>query len=122
MLLNDVDDIREFYKSNLDFKSEKMNFHIKHLQRFIEREIAENDLSEVLFQLGHENNFKDGFFELELTPNRGDCLSLMGLARDLNYFFGHNNNLEIFNKDIQELEFNFINNVPDVALIFHSFF
>lgn len=92
-----------------------MNFHIKHLQRFIEREITENDLSEVLFQLGHENNFKDGFFELELTPNRGDCLSLMGLARDLNYFFGHTSNLEIFNKDIQKFEFNFINNAPDAC-------
>ena len=53
-----------------------MNFHIKHLQRFIEREIAENDLSSFV-QLGHENNFKDGFFELTYS-NRGDCLSLMG--------------------------------------------
>ncbi|MBX0492376.1 hypothetical protein I9466_02595, partial [Campylobacter jejuni] len=27
--------------------------------------------------------FNDGLIEVELTPNRGDCLSIYGIARDL---------------------------------------
>ena len=46
-------------------------------------------LSERLFQLGHEHEIHGDVFDMELTPNRGDCLSLMGLARELNVFFGN---------------------------------
>ena len=46
-------------------------------------------LSEKLFQLGHEHEIDGDIFEMELTPNRGDCLSLIGLARDLNIFLVH---------------------------------
>ena len=45
-------------------------------------------LSKKLFQLGHEHEINGDIFNMEFTPNRGDCLSLMGLARDLNVFFG----------------------------------
>ena len=45
-------------------------------------------LSEKLFQLGHEHEIEGSIFNMELTPNRGDCLSVNGLARDLNIFFG----------------------------------
>ena len=38
-------------------------------------------------ELGRELNsydiFNDEFIEIELTPNRGDCLSVYGVARDL---------------------------------------
>ena len=43
-------------------------------------------LSEKLFQLGHEHEVDGDIFDMELTPNRGDCLSVLGLARDLNIF------------------------------------
>ena len=39
-----------------------------------------------LFQLGHEHEIEDQIFDLELTPNRGDCLSLYGILRDLKHF------------------------------------
>ena len=46
-----------------------------------------NDLSKKLFQLGHEHEIDGDIFDMEITPNRGDCLSLIGLSRDLNNSF-----------------------------------
>ena len=34
---------------------------------------------------------------MELTPNRGDCFSLYGIARDLNYFYGPVKDIHIYN-------------------------
>ena len=54
------------------------------------------DISEKLFQLGHEHEIINGdIFEIELTPNRGDCLSIKGLLRDLGVFYEVNSNDEI---------------------------
>ena len=43
---------------------------------------------------GHElceyDTVNDTIFELELTPNRGDCLSIYGVARDLSAALGQN--------------------------------
>ncbi len=66
-------------------------------------------LSEKLFQLGHEHEIHGSIFDMELTPNRGDCLSLIGLARDLNIFFGISDSIEIFEDDIEKLEIDFEN-------------
>ena len=49
---------------------------------------------------------------MELTPNRGDCLSLIGLSRDLAVFFGKNDNLNTYEGDITPLEINFKNLSP----------
>ncbi len=69
-------------------------------------------LSEKLFQLGHEHEIHGDIFDMELTPNRGDCLSLIGLARDLAVFFGNTNSLDIYQGDIEPLEINFENLSP----------
>tara|TARA_B100000900_G_scaffold315140_1_gene273995 strand:- start:3439 stop:5328 length:1890 start_codon:yes stop_codon:yes gene_type:complete len=69
-------------------------------------------LSKRLFQLGHEHEINGDIFDMELTPNRGDCLSLVGLARDLAVFFGNTNSLDIFQDDIEPLELNFENLSP----------
>ena len=69
-------------------------------------------LSEKLFQLGHEHEIHGDVFDMELTPNRGDCLSLLGLARDLNIFFGESKNIDLFQDDIDELKINFENLAP----------
>ena len=53
-------------------------------------------LSKKLFQLGHEHEIHGDIFDMELTPNRGDCLSLLGLARDLNVFFGNSKIIDIY--------------------------
>ncbi len=69
-----------------------------------------NDLSDKLFQLGHEHEIDGNIFNLELTPNRGDCLSLKGILRELNLFYDVNINREIYNKKIKPLDLKFTNN------------
>ena len=48
---------------------------------------------------------------MELTPNRGDCLSLIGLARDLNVFFGMSDAISIYEDNIENLEIAFENSI-----------
>ncbi|MAX49372.1 MAG: hypothetical protein CMD75_00885 [Gammaproteobacteria bacterium] len=81
---------------------------INHLGEKPSKEI----LSEKLFQLGHEHEIHDDIFDMELTPNRGDCLSLFGLARDLNVFFGNSGVIDYFKDDIDNLEIDFENLSP----------
>ena len=61
-----------------------MKIHYQHLLRFIKEKVSIKDLSEFLFQLGHENEIENEILDIEFTPNRGDCLSLLGLSRDRN--------------------------------------
>tara|TARA_B100000963_G_scaffold360959_1_gene394065 strand:- start:7086 stop:8966 length:1881 start_codon:yes stop_codon:yes gene_type:complete len=69
-------------------------------------------LSEKLFQLGHEHEVQDNIFDMDITPNRGDCLSLLGLARDLNIFFGLKEPFEIYDGEIDDLDLDFKNLSP----------
>ena len=98
-----------------------MKFNYKHLLNFFEEKPSRENLSETLFQLGHENTYIDDIFDLELTPNRGDCLSLLGIARDLNYFYRNNMKFAIYNDDIDALDFNFVNHeieaCPNVSFL-----
>lgn len=86
-----------------------MKFIYKDILRFLDGEPSKESLSEKLFQLGHEHEVENDIYDMELTPNRGDCLSLNGIARDLNIFYGPAVHLEIFEEDIQELEINLKN-------------
>ena len=70
-----------------------------------------DEISEKLFQLGHEHEVQDSIFEIEFTPNRGDCLSLYGLARDLNVFYETNLQFNTYEDKISKLDLNFKNNV-----------
>ena len=86
-----------------------MKFSYRHLIDLLEQNPSKEELSITLFQLGHENELDGDIFNLELTPNRGDCLSLRGLARDLNHFYKNKNNIKIFEKNIEEFDLNFTN-------------
>ena len=86
-----------------------MKVHYKDLLNFLSDTPSEDLISEKLFQLGHEHELNNGIFDIEITPNRGDCLSLLGLSRDLNIFFGNKNNLEIYDGPIDELNLDFRN-------------
>ncbi len=92
-----------------------MKFHYQHLLKILKKTPTKSELSEILFQLGHENDINGEIFDLELTPNRGDCLSLLGLARDLNFFFKFKNNLKIYDGRIEDFDFDFINHQPDAC-------
>lgn len=63
-----------------------MKVKYQNLIALLEEKPSMPELSEKLFQLGHEHEIIDDIFHMEFTPNRGDCLSLKGLARDLNIF------------------------------------
>ena len=81
---------------------------INHLSEKPSKEL----LSEKLFQLGHEHEIHGDIFDMDLTPNRGDCLSVVGLARDLRVFFGRSDAIEVFDGIIDELSINFENLSP----------
>ena len=64
-----------------------MKIVYSHLLNLLEQQPKLKELSDLLFQLGHEHEIDGEILDMEITPNRGDCLSLKGLARDLNYFY-----------------------------------
>ena len=92
-----------------------MKFLYKDLLNFLSEKPSKELLSEKLFQLGHEHEIAGDIFDMELTPNRGDCLSLNGLARELNVFFGKIQPYKIFEGDILPLDFNFKNLSTDAC-------
>jgi phenylalanyl-tRNA synthetase beta chain len=92
-----------------------MKFIYQDLLNFLVEKPSKELLSKKLFQLGHEHEIDGDIFDLELTPNRGDCLSLNGLARDLNIFFGKTEPFKIFEGDIESLNLNFKNLSPNAC-------
>tara|TARA_Y100000766_G_scaffold85466_1_gene72596 strand:- start:4847 stop:6745 length:1899 start_codon:yes stop_codon:yes gene_type:complete len=86
-----------------------MKIAYEHLLNFLVDKPSIKDVSEKLFQLGHEHEIEDSIFDIEFTPNRGDCLSLLGLARDLNVFYNTNLKLKSYEADIPKLELDFHN-------------
>ena len=90
-----------------------MKISYKHLIENIQSKPDLNTLSEKLFQLGHEHQVFEEVFDLELTPNRGDCLSINGILRDLKLFYEINLNKEIYEKEINQLNINFTNDAPN---------
>ena len=71
-----------------------MKIAFNHISRFFKDELSISDVSTKLFQLGHENEINGDILDIEFTPNRGDCLSLRGLARDLGAFYRVNLNVD----------------------------
>ncbi len=92
-----------------------MKFIYRDLLKFLSEKPTKESLSEKLFQLGHEHDIDGEIFDMELTPNRGDCLSLNGLARDLNIFFGKTEYLKYYEGDIDAYDFNFKNLSPEAC-------
>ena len=90
-----------------------MKIAYQHLLRFLIDNPSIDDLSSKLFQLGHEHEIDNSIFDMEFTPNRGDCLSLQGLIRDLNVFYKTNLDIPIYCNDLPSLNLNFINNAQD---------
>ena len=93
-----------------------MKISIDHLKHLLEDDIKNEDISSKLMQLGHENEINQNILDIEITPNRGDCLSLRGLARELNYFYGAKIEFKIYEPEIDELVFNFSNEAKEDCL------
>ena len=86
-----------------------MKFIYQNLLNFLKEHPSKEALSKKLFQLGHEHEFDGDIFDMEITPNRGDCLSLIGLARDLNNFYNYKDPYDIYEDDLDTLDIDFKN-------------
>lgn len=89
-----------------------MKVAYRHLVNFIPSQPSIEDISNKFFQLGHEHEIHEGIFNMELTPNRGDCLSINGLLRDLSVFFDTVPSSEIYDRDIKPYKIDFTNKAP----------
>lgn len=90
-----------------------MKIAYQHLLRFLPEKPSLLDLSDSLYQLGHEHEIENDIFNFEFTPNRGDCLSLLGLSRDLNSFFKTNLDLKSYEKILPDLDISFLNKAQE---------
>ena len=90
-----------------------MKISYKHIIENIKQSVDIKEISNALFQLGHEHEVDGEIFDIEFTPNRGDCLSIRGLLRDLNTFYDLNIDNEIYKNKINNLKINFTNNLID---------
>ena len=91
-----------------------MKISFKHIKNFLNDNIDINNISDSLFKLGHENEIENNLINIEFTPNKGDCLSVLGITRDLNALHDFNNNIDIYEKEIDSLDFNLL-------ILFQSF-
>ena len=89
-----------------------MKVAYKHLVNFIPSKPSIEDISNRFFQLGHEHEILEEIFDIDLTPNRGDCLSINGLLRDLSVFFDIAPSNQIYDGDIKLYDLDFINKAP----------
>ena len=93
-----------------------MKIAYKHLIKYINSKPSISELSDKLFQLGHENEVVDNsIFDIEFTPNRGDCLSVNGILRDLSVFYEVNFNPKIFQHSLKDLDINFYNEYEEAC-------
>jgi phenylalanyl-tRNA synthetase beta chain len=86
-----------------------MKIAYRHLVQHIAECPSIKQVSDSLFQLGHEHEIDGDIFDMEFTPNRGDCLSINGLLRDLAVFYKVDLNQEIFTEKLNELQLDFEN-------------
>ena len=92
-----------------------MKIAYKHLVKNIIGNPSIEEISDRLFQLGHEHEIEKNIFNMEFTPNRGDCLSLNGLLRDLSVFYDVKANQEIYNEELKMLDIDFENLSQDIC-------
>ena len=90
-----------------------MRISYKHIANCLNPRPDIHELSEKLFQLGHEHEILDEIFDIEITPNRGDCLSLDGLLRDLALFYDIQKKHSIYQKEIPHFKFEFLNKAEE---------
>tara|TARA_B100000780_G_scaffold276436_1_gene244997 strand:+ start:323 stop:2227 length:1905 start_codon:yes stop_codon:yes gene_type:complete len=92
-----------------------MKIAYSHLVQNIVENPSIEQVSRSLFQLGHEHEIEDDIFDMEFTPNRGDCLSINGLLRDLAAFYTVNLNHKTHNEKLNELLMDFENLSKDIC-------
>ena len=98
-----------------------MKIAYSHLVQHIKENPSIEKISASLFQLGHEHEVEDDIYDMEFTPNRGDCLSIKGLLRDLAVFYTVDTKQEIYTEKLDKLLFNFenlaVNICPQISFL-----
>ena len=92
-----------------------MKISYNHLIQYIKEKPSIKEISDSLFSLGHEHEIEESIFNMEFTPNRGDCLSLNGLLRELSIFYTINKDQKIFTEKLNKLEIDFKNLSQEVC-------
>ena len=59
-----------------------MKIQYSYLKSFLNTNLSQKKLSDVFTQVGFECEIEGGLIEFDITPNRGDALSLRGLERE----------------------------------------
>ena len=59
-----------------------MKIQYSFLKNFLNTNLSQKKLSDVFTQVGFECEIEGGLIEFDITPNRGDVLSLKGLERE----------------------------------------
>ena len=86
-----------------------MKISYNHFVQYIQENPTIEQVSDSLLQLGHEHEIEGNIFDMEFTPNRGDCLSINGLLRDLAVFYTIDHNQEIYSEKLDKLLIDFEN-------------
>jgi len=92
-----------------------MKIAYSHLVQYMPENPTIGQISDSLFQLGHEHEIEGNILDMEFTPNRGDCLSINGLLRDLAVFYSIDLNQEIYNERLNELNIDFENQSEEIC-------
>ena len=92
-----------------------MKISHSHLAQHIIENPSIEHISDSLFQLGHEHEIEGNIFDIEFTPNRGDCLSINGLLRDLALFYTIDFKHDIYNGELNELCLDFENQLENIC-------
>ncbi len=87
-----------------------MKVAYKHIVQHIPCRPSILDISQKFFQLGHEHDIQNEIFDMEITPNRGDCLSINGILRELAVFYDLNIHQDKYENEIPNFDFKFNNN------------
>ena len=59
-----------------------MKISYSYLKKFLNTKLTQKKLTEVFTQVGFECEVDGSIIEFDVTPNRGDVLSLRGLQRE----------------------------------------
>jgi phenylalanyl-tRNA synthetase beta chain len=92
-----------------------MKIAYSHLVQYMPENPTIGQISDSLFQLGHEHEIEDNIFDMEFTPNRGDCLSVNGLLRDLAVFYTIDFRQKIYRGELNELCMDFENHSENIC-------
>ena len=87
-----------------------MKISINHLKKLLPENVNNNEISDILNGLGHENEINDNIIDIDVTPNRGDCLSVEGILRDLSNFYSIDFNTPLYEEEIKDFNLPFKNN------------